>query len=181
MADRLAGAVISQGCPLNALDRIRGLSVYDFRGVLRLWGWQASKRVARDREILALSPEVARLERRTVMNRFAKIAAGGALATVALSGCYYYGDGYYGRYGYNRPGYYDSYYDGYYGPYYGGYWGTEGDFYYYDADRRYHRDSNHHFRHERFEGATSVRVDRDRRYDRDHDRDYDRDDDYRRY
>ena len=112
------------------------------------------------------------------MNRFSKLATG-ALAAVALSGCYYYGDRYgnYDRYGYGGPGYYDSYYDGYYGPYNGGYWGAEGDFYYYDADHRYHRDSNRHFRHERFEGAASVRVDRDRRYDRD----YDRDDDNRRY
>lgn len=114
------------------------------------------------------------------MNPFSKITIG-ALALVALSGCYYYGDGYYDRYGYyNRPGYgygYDSYYDGYYGPYYGGYWGASGDFYYYDSDRRWHRDNNHHFRHERFEGARSVRA--DRQYDRDNDRDYDRDYDRR--
>lgn len=111
------------------------------------------------------------------MNRFSKLAIG-LLSLVALSGCYYYGDGYYGRYGYSRGPYYDAWYDGYYGPYYGGYWGTEGDFYYYDADRRYHRDSNHHFRHERFEGARDVRLDRENR-DYDRERERDRDDDYR--
>ena len=110
------------------------------------------------------------------MNLFSKTAVG-ALALVALSGCYYYGDGYYDRYGYGRPGYYDSYYDGYYGPYYGGYWGTEGDFYYYDSDRRWHRDTAHHFRHERFDGGRSVRA--DRQYYRDYDYDRDRDDDRR--
>ena len=107
------------------------------------------------------------------MHGFAKIVVG-AFTVVALSGCYYYGDGYYDRYGYNRPYYYDSWYDGYYGPYYGGYWGAEGDFYYYDSDRRWHHDTGHHFRHERFEGSTSVRAERqrDRNYDRDDDRRY---------
>ena len=112
------------------------------------------------------------------MNRFSKLAIG-VLSLVALSGCYYYGDGYYGRYGYNgynRGPYSDAWYDGSYGPYYGGYWGSEGDFYYYDADRRYHRDYNHHFRHERFEGARDVRLDRE---NRDYERERDRDDDYR--
>src|SRR5262249_34552073 len=91
-------------------------------------------------KIQAFRPVCARLERRKIMNRFSKLATG-ALAAVALSGCYYYGDryGYYDRYGYGGPGYYDSYYDGYYGPYNGGYWGAEGDFYYYDADHRWHR------------------------------------------
>jgi hypothetical protein len=44
---------------------------------------------------------------------------------------------------------YFGYYDGYYGPFYGGYWGPGGYFYYADRDgRRYHRDSERHFRRE---------------------------------
>lgn len=86
-----------------------------------------------------------------------------AAGTVALSGCYYYGD----RYGYDRYGYNDAYYDGYYGPYYGGYWGSDGYFYYYDSDHRYHRGDSAHFRHGQFEGSRMYRADRD--YDRDGD------------
>lgn len=117
------------------------------------------------------------------MNLISKLAVG-AVALVALSGCYYYGDRYpydrYGdRYGYDNgygPGY-DGWYDDYYGPYYGGYWGPEGDFYYYDSDRHPHRDADHHFRHERFEGSHEVRGDHGDRGDRgyEHDRDYDHD------
>ena len=89
----------------------------------------------------------------------------GALALLALSGCYYYpdrygyddryGGGYYGGDYYGDaggPGY-DAWYDGYYGPYYGGYWGPEGDFYFYDSYHRGHRDYDHHFRHDAFQGG----------------------------
>ena len=105
------------------------------------------------------------------MNRISKLAAG-AIALVALSGCY--GNGYDDQYGYNNgPGYsYDSWYDGYYGPYYGGYWGAQGEFYYYGADRRYHRDYNRHFRRQQFAGASRVTA--NRQNDRNNDRDYDR-------
>ncbi len=101
----------------------------------------------------------------------------GAMALVLLSGCYY-PYGYYDRYGsYNGGPYgYDTWYDGYYGPYYGGYWGPEGDFYYYDSDRRWHRDRDRHFRHEDFAGARQYHSDH---YDRDRDRDRDNDRDYR--
>ncbi len=116
-------------------------------------------------------------------------SAAGVLALLALSGCYYYPDRYYDRGGYGYGGgygrgyaygpEYDAWYDGYYGPYYGGYWGTEGDFYFSDADHRYHRDDAHHFRRESFEGARSYHTDRGG-YERgryEHDRDGDRDDD----
>ncbi|MBV9332107.1 MAG: hypothetical protein JOZ55_11190 [Alphaproteobacteria bacterium] len=94
-----------------------------------------------------------------------------ALATVALSGCYYYGDRYgYGHYGYggyyddyygpDYGPYYDGYYDGYYGPYYGGYWGVGGDFYWYDRDHHAHRDSDHHFQHQNFQGSTHIQSER---------------------
>lgn len=102
------------------------------------------------------------------MNLLSKSAVG-ALALVALSGCYYYPDRYYDdRYGYAYGPGYDAYYDGYYGPYNGGYWGDDGDFFYYDSDRRYHRDYEHHFRHQAFEGARGYRAGR---YEHDRDRD----------
>jgi len=105
------------------------------------------------------------------MNFYAKSAVG-ALALLAVSGCYYYPDrygyydaGYGGEYGYG-PGYYDAWYDGYYGPYYGGYWGPEGDFYFYDADHRFHRDYEHHFSRQAFQGARPYHTER-RTFDRD--------------
>lgn len=117
---------------------------------------------------------------RQVENEMTSISrlAAVALATVALSGCYYYGDRYgYGHYGYGYYddygpgygpgyGYYDGYYDGYYGPYFGGYWGEGGDFYYYDRDHRPHRDTDHHFQHQNFQGSTHVQSDRGAGMDR---------------
>lgn len=110
------------------------------------------------------------------------VAAGAALM-LSLSGCVYYDDGYYDRYtgyhggvyeydGYARYRYYhggaaysyerypyDGYYDGYYGPYYGGYWANDGFFYYRDANRRYFRDHDGHFRREHFDGGRPFRAD----------------------
>jgi hypothetical protein len=70
-----------------------------------------------------------------------------ALGCAALAGCASdYADGPYGAYGAVDVG---GYYDGYFGPYPGGYWGPQGYFYYYDGGRgRYHRDHDHHFRHD---------------------------------
>jgi len=101
---------------------------------------------------------------RLFMNR-KLLAVAIAAGTVALSGCYYYGDryGYDHRYG-DRYGYNDAYYDGYYGPYNGGYWASDGSFYYYDSDHRYRRDDSGHFRHDQYEGSRMYRTDR---YDND--------------
>lgn len=89
----------------------------------------------------------------------------GAMLLLGLGGCVYYPGGYYDRYGYYDGGYeddcdydddcgqYDGYYDGYYGPYVGGYWASDGFFYYWDRNRRYHRDHDRHFRHHAFDGG----------------------------
>jgi hypothetical protein len=56
--------------------------------------------------------------------------------------------------------YYNGYYDGYYGPYLGGYWASDGLFWYLAPDHRYHRDTNRHFRHDRFPNSTHFRGER---------------------
>ena len=98
----------------------------------------------------------------------------GAMLLFGLGGCVgYYGPGYYDPY--YGGGYYDDdcdeygdcddgydlgYYDGYYGPFLGGYWANDGFFYYWDSNRRYHRDHGRHFRHHEFEGGKLLRDER---------------------
>ena len=70
-----------------------------------------------------------------------------ALAAAPLAGCYQDG---YSSVGVGWSSYpYSGWYDGYYGPIYDGYWGTDNYFYYRrrDADRRYYRGDQNHFRH----------------------------------
>jgi hypothetical protein len=87
------------------------------------------------------------------------LIVGGAAATMLLSACETYDDGYYGhRYYSDVSGPYDVWYDGYYGPYVGGYWGDGGVFYYSDRHGGWLRDEGGHFRHDRWEGAHGYRI-----------------------
>lgn len=113
---------------------------------------------------------------RTRLSKPLSLAAG-ALLLFALGGCVgYYGPGYYDPYygGYDDDcdeygdcddgDDYLGYYDGYYGPFIGGYWASDGFFYYWDRNRRYHRDHERHFRHHEFEGGKLFRGGRDGRW-----------------
>ena len=52
---------------------------------------------------------------------------------------------------------FSAFYDGHYGPFYGGYWGPGGYFYYSDRDgRRYHRDTERHFRRDGAQGFHPI-------------------------